>query len=110
MNFSGKQNAEDDVLDRDKSGKVSVSPGDKEKPSYTYNADKSDPIDPHLSDKNPPDSAASEKNIENDALDRDKSGKVSVSPGDKEKPSYTYNAEKSDPIDPHMADLSGQSK
>ncbi len=110
MNFSGKENVKDNVLDRDKSGKVSVSPGDNEKPSYTYNADKSDPIDPHLSDNNPPDSARSEKNVENNVLDRDKSGKVSVSSEDNEKPSYTYNVDKSDPIDPHLADLSGNSK
>ncbi len=35
MKISGKENIEDDALDRDKSGQVSVSPGDKEKPSYT---------------------------------------------------------------------------
>jgi hypothetical protein len=110
MSVSGNENTEDDVLDRDQPGPVSVSPKGKEKPSYTYNADKTDPVDPHLSDNNPPGSISGEKNVEDDALDRDKPGPVSVSPEGKEKPSYTHNADKSDPIDPHLADQSGYSK
>jgi len=51
MSVSGDENTEDDVLDRDQPGPVSVSPKGKEKPSYTHNADKSDPIDPHLADQ-----------------------------------------------------------
>lgn len=110
MNVSGKENVEDNALDRDKSGKVSVSSEGKEKPSYTHNADKTDPVDPHLSDKNSPGSSSSPKNVEDDALDRDKSGQVSVSPKDKDKPSYTHNADKTEPIDPNLADQSWHSK
>lgn len=110
MSVSGNENTEDDVLDRDQHATVSVSPKEKEKPSYTHNADNTDPIDPHLSDDNPPDSVPGEINVEDDALDRDKPGPVSVSPEGKEEPSYTHNADKSDPIDPHLADQSEHSK
>lgn len=110
MNLSDKKKTEDDTLERDKPGPVSVSPEGKDKHSYTHNADKSDPVDPHLSDENPPGSSSSPQNTEDDALDRDKSGQISVSPEGKGKPSYTHNADKSDPIDPHLADLSEHSK
>jgi hypothetical protein len=110
INLSDKNNTKDDILDRDKPGPVSVSPEGKDKPSYTHNADKTDPIDPHLSDNNPPGSSSRPKDVEDDALDRDKPGPVSVSPEGKDKPSYTYNADKTDPIDPHLADLSKHSK
>lgn len=99
MSASGNENTENDVLDRDKPGPVSVSPKGKQKTSYTHNADKTDPIDPHLSDNNPPAGSSGEKNVEDDALDRDKPGPVSVSPEGKDKPSYTHNADKTDPID-----------
>lgn len=110
MSVSGSDNTKDNVLERDQPGPVSVSPKGKDKPSYTHNADKTDPIDPHLSDDNPPNRTSGEKNVENDALDRDKPGPVSVSPEGKDKPSYTHNADKTDPIDPHLADQSGYSK
>ncbi len=110
MRMSAKDKTEGDILERDQSGPVSVAPEGQENPSYTYNADKSDPIDPHLSDKNPPGSASGEKNVENDALDRDKPGPVSVAPEGQENPSYTHNVDKTDPIDPHLADQSGYSK
>lgn len=110
MSVSGNENTGDDALERDQPGPVSVSPKGKEKHSYTHNADKSDPIDPHLSDSNPPGGSSGEKNVEDDALDRDKPGPVSVSPEGKDEPSYTHNADKTDPIDPHLADQSGYSK
>lgn len=106
INLSKNKSVEEDALNRDKPGPVSVSPEGEDKPSYTYNADKTDPIDPHLSDKNPPGSSSSPKNVEEDALGRDKPGPVSVSPKGKDKPSYTYNADKTAPIDPNMADQS----
>lgn len=96
----------EEVLDRDKPGPVSVSPKGQDHPSYTHNADKSEPIDPHLSDKNPPGKTLGAIHTEDDVLDRDKSGLVSVSASDRGDTSYTYNADKSDPIDPHLADQS----
>ncbi len=110
MSVSDNDKAEKDVLDRDKPGPVSVSPKGEKKPSYTHNADKTDPIDPHLSDNNPPAAIPGGKNVDDDALDRDKPGPVSVSPKGQEKPSYTHNADTTDPIDPHLADQSGHSK
>lgn len=103
---------EDDALDRDQPGPVSVAPEEEKKPSYTHNADKTDPIDPHLSDENKlePRDSASKAEADEKALERDQPGPVSVSPKDKDKPSYTHNADKSDPIDPNLADQSGHSK
>ncbi len=110
MSASSNKNTQEDVLERDQPGPVSVASKSKDKSSYTHNADKTDPIDPHLSDSNPPKSTSGAKNVEDDALDRDKPGPVSVSPEGKDKPSYTHNADKTDPIDPHLADQSGYSK
>ncbi|MEE4241174.1 MAG: hypothetical protein V2I36_06890 [Desulfopila sp.] len=110
MDLSNKNTAKNDVLDRDTPGPVSVSPGGDDKPSYTHNADKTDPIDPHLSGKSFSSNSSSPGNVEDDALDRDKTGPVSVSPEGKDKPSYTYNADKTDPIDPHLADMSEHSR
>ncbi len=106
----GKNSSQEDVLDRDQPGPVSVSPEGKEKPSYTHNADKTDPIDPHLGGEKSPEKTPGAENVEDDALDRDKPGPVSVSPEGKDKPSYTHNADKTDPLDPNMADQSGYSK
>ncbi len=88
--------AEENILDRDQSGPVSVSTDDDGKPSYTHNVDKSDPIDPHLSDDNPPDSAPGSSDSEDNTLDRDKASPVSVSTEDNGKPSYTHNADDSE--------------
>ena len=104
MSVSGKENTEDNILDRDRPGPVSVAHEAKDQPGTI------DPIDPHLSAGNPPESASGEKNVEDDALDRDKPGPVSVSPEGKEKPSYTHNADKSDPIDPNIDDNVGSEK
>ncbi len=134
-NRRGEQDA---ILNRDQSGPVSVSSDKQGHPSYTYNAEKSEPYDPHMSDENPPGRSPAAKNTEGDALDRDKPGPVSVSSRDRQKEhkshpagqsgeenkaavldrdqsspvsvssdaqghtSYTYNAEKSEPYDPHM--------
>ena len=68
----------DRLLDRDQHSPVSVMPEGDDEPSYTYNAEKSEPYDPHLSDKNPTGSAKGKKNVGNDALDRDRPGSVSV--------------------------------
>ena len=83
MNVSSKEHTED-ILDRDRPGPVSVA----------YEA----------RDVNPPKRASIERNVKDDALDRDRPGPVSVSLEGTHKPSYTYNADKSDPIDPNMAD------
>lgn len=88
--------SEEKILDRDQDSPVSVSPEGEEKPSYTHNADKSDPLDSHLSDDNSPDKTSGSKKVDDDALDRDQDSPVSVSPKDKEKPSYTHNADSSD--------------
>jgi len=95
-NAAGTNKSEGNILDRDQPGPVSVATKEDGKPSYTHNADKSDPIDPHLSDDNPPEKASGSKNVEDDALDRDQPGPVSVAPGDGKKPSYTHNADSSD--------------
>lgn len=90
MGVSAKEKTEDKILDRDRSAPVSV---------YHESTD-----NPH------PGGASGERDVAHDALDRDKPGPVSVSPVGKERPSYTYNADKTDPIDPHLADQSGYSK
>lgn len=111
MSTSQGKKGEDDALDRDQPGPVSVSPKDKKKPSYTHNADESDPIDPHLSEKKKPKPKGGDKEEDSEeVLDRDQPGPVSVSPKDKDKPSYTHNADETDPIDPNLVDQSGHSK
>ena len=67
-----------------------------EKSSYTHNADKSEPLDPHLGGEKSPDGSTGKKNVEDDALDRDKPGPVPVSPEGKDKPSYSHIADQSD--------------
>lgn len=69
------------VLNRDQPGPVSVSSEEQGHPSYTYNAEKSTPYDPHLSEENPPGRVEGQKNTEDDALDRDKPGPLSLKGG-----------------------------
>lgn len=88
--------SEEKILDRDQDSPVSVSPEGEEKPSYTHNADKSDPLDPNFSDDKPSKNVVGSKNVDDDTLDRDQDSPVSVSPKDKDKPSYTHNADSSD--------------
>lgn len=93
---SSQKKAGEKVLDRDQPGPVSVSPEGQDKPSYTHNADKTDPIDPHLGGEESPDKTGGDKNVEDDALERDKPGPVSVSPEGQDEPSYTHNVDDSD--------------
>ena len=90
---SSQKNAGDNVLERDQPGPVSVAPEGQDKPSYTHNADKSEPLDPHLGGEKSPGKDSSKKNVDNDAMDRDKPGPVSVAPEGQDKPSYTHNAD-----------------
>ena len=112
INTSRKKEAGDNALDRDQPGPVSVSPEDSKTPSYTHNADKSAPIDPHLYAKNKPASGESTEKADasDKVLDRDQPGPVSVSPKDQDKPSYPHNTDESEPIDPNPADQSEHSK
>ncbi len=91
---SSQKNAGENILDRDQPGPVSVAPEDKDKPSYTHNADKSEPLDPHLGGGKKPEKTGGRTNVDNDALDRDKPGPVSVSPEGEDKHSYTHNTDK----------------
>ncbi len=91
---ASQKNTNDKVLDRDQPGPVSVAPEGQDKPSYTHNADKSEPLDPNYGGEKSPDKSSGKKNVEDDALDRDKPGPVSVSPEGEDKPSYTHNTNK----------------